>query len=115
MKKSVLKITPMDDNIERFKNACENGDLKTVWELFDVVNGKVDILDMRNLVTRNGHLNILKLLHKNDIDINRLYCDDNPFIIATINGWVDTESRPRQRGLDDAKFNHARVVLITHA
>ena len=103
----------MSTDIEKFKNACENGDLETVTKLFDVVNGNVDMLEMRNLAVMYGNLNILQFLHKNGVDINELYDYYNPLIIAAIESWVDTESRPRWRGLDDAKFNHACVIKFS--
>ena len=105
----------MDANIESFENACENGDLETVDKLFNVVNANddFDMLKMRNIAVKKGYLNILKFLHKKGVDINELYDDINPLIIAASRGWVDTESRPRWRGLDDAKFNHARVIKFS--
>ena len=39
--------------------------------------------------------------------------DDNPLTIAAMKGWVDTESRPRLRGHDDAKFEHASVFKFS--
>ena len=70
---------------------------------------------MRNIVVINGHLNILEFLHKKGVSINEFHERKKPLTTTADKGWVDTESKPRQRGLDDAKFNHARVVHITHA
>lgn len=85
----LTKNSSMSTDIERFKNACENGDLETVADLFDVVNGHVDMLRMRNIVTKKGHLNIIKFLHKKGVDINELCDDENPLLIAAKKGWVD--------------------------
>ena len=79
----------MSTDIERFQNACENGDLENVTKLFDDVNDNMNMLEMRNSATKNGHLNILQFLHKKGVDINELYCADNPLMIAAARGWVD--------------------------
>ena len=79
----------MDANIESFENACGNGDLETVSELFDVVNGIVNMLKMRNLAVEHGYLNILEFLHKNGVNINALFIDENPLMIAAREGWID--------------------------
>ena len=83
----------MNTDIERFENECQNGDLETVDALFDVVNGhdNVDMLKMRNISVKNGHLNILQFLHKKGVGIDQLcyYDDENPLLIASVYGWVD--------------------------
>ena len=101
----------MDTAIKRFKNACKNGDLNTVFELFDVLlKEDINMLKMRNIAVEHGNLNILEFLHKSGINITKFYLVENPLTIAVSHGWVDTESKPRWRGFDDAKFNHARVI-----
>ena len=85
----------MNTDIERFKNACENGDLVTVTQLFDYVNGNenVNMLEMRNIAARNGNLNILEFFREKGVNINELYNSlcfyENPLMIAAQKGWVD--------------------------
>lgn len=83
----------MDTVIERFTNACTNGDLDTANEIFDSIykniNVNMNMLEMRNLAVTHGNLNILEFLHKNGVNINELYNGTNPLLIAAEEGWVD--------------------------
>ena len=65
----------MNTDIERFENACQNGDLETVDALFDVANDiirYVNMLGMRNISVKKGYLNILEFLHKKGVAVNEL-------------------------------------------
>ena len=73
-----------------FKKACEVGNLETVERLFDQVKDlELYMLQMRNLVVQQGYLNILEYFYRRNVDISRIYENNNPFKIAAHKGWVD--------------------------
>ena len=72
-----------------FKRACKNGDLRNVETFFDNFNSKFEILEMRNMVAQEGHLNILEYFYRRGVDMNVDYNHDTPLRIAARRGWVD--------------------------
>lgn len=75
--------------VKEFKNSCIGGDLETVQKLFDNVKNIGDIThfyEMRNLAVKHGHLDILKFFYEKGIDVNELFENKNPLLIAARKG-----------------------------
>lgn len=111
----------IDTDVNRFRTACESGDIDTVKKLFIQINENenINILEMRNLAVKNGYLNILKFLHENGVNItNREYqYGTNPLMIAAEMGWMDIVDyllNPKHADVEQQEINFALMKAIRY-
>ena len=103
--------------VDEFERACLTGDIETVEKFFyEYKVENVNMLKMRNLVVKEGHLNVLEYFYRYDVNLNEFYEYQSPLFIAIYKGWVDVTDFCIESGADvNIKDNNGGSALFRAA
>lgn len=76
-------------DINSFSYACWIGDIEKVKKLYHIGIDDVNLLLGRNLCVKNDNVDILHFLYQQGVDVDSIFLNTNPLIIASKYGYDD--------------------------